>query len=89
MRYILLAYGDEQQLAAMSSSEREALWDACLANDQAGASYVDSSVPAAANGFWYLVRGVSCGGPGTYDTIDPSQIGNRDAEINASSNRCP
>jgi len=35
MRYILLAYGDEQQLAAMSGSEREALWNACLANDEA------------------------------------------------------
>jgi hypothetical protein len=35
MRYILLAYGDEQQLGAMSSSEREALGNACLANDQA------------------------------------------------------
>ena len=35
MRYILLAYGDERQLDAMSSSEREALGDACLANDEA------------------------------------------------------
>jgi hypothetical protein len=35
MRYVLLAYGDEQQLDAMSSSEREALGNACLANDQA------------------------------------------------------
>jgi hypothetical protein len=35
MRYILLAYADEQQLGAMSSSEREALWKACLANDEA------------------------------------------------------
>ena len=35
MRYILLAYGDEQQLGAMSQSEREALWKACLANDEA------------------------------------------------------
>lgn len=35
MRYILLAYGDQQQLDAMTSSEREALWKACLANDEA------------------------------------------------------
>ncbi len=35
MRYMLLAYGDEQQLAAMSSGEREELWKACIANDQA------------------------------------------------------
>ena len=35
MRYMLLAYGDQQQLGAMSSSEREALWKACLVNDEA------------------------------------------------------
>ena len=35
MRYILLAYGDERQLDAMSSSEREALGNACLTNDEA------------------------------------------------------
>ena len=35
MRYVLLAYGDEQLLDAMSSSEREALGNACLANDEA------------------------------------------------------
>ncbi|MEO7911502.1 MAG: YciI family protein [Roseiflexaceae bacterium] len=31
----MLAYGDQQQLDAMSSSERETLWKACLANDEA------------------------------------------------------
>jgi hypothetical protein len=35
MKYILLAYGDQQLLDAMSSSEREALGNACLANDEA------------------------------------------------------
>ncbi len=35
MRYVLLAYGDEQQLDAMSKSERDALGNACLANDEA------------------------------------------------------
>ncbi len=35
MQYVLLAYGDAQQLNAMSSSERVALENACLANDQA------------------------------------------------------
>jgi hypothetical protein len=35
MKYVLLAYADEQQLDAMPSSEREALGKACLANDQA------------------------------------------------------
>ena len=35
MQYVLLAYGDAQRLDSMSSSEREALGNACLANDQA------------------------------------------------------
>jgi hypothetical protein len=35
MRYVLLAYGDEQQWDAMSSSERDALGNACLDNDEA------------------------------------------------------
>jgi hypothetical protein len=35
MKYLFLAYADEQQLGAMSSCEREALENACLANDEA------------------------------------------------------
>jgi hypothetical protein len=35
MKYILLAYGDELQLDAMSASEREVFGNACLANDEA------------------------------------------------------
>jgi hypothetical protein len=32
MKYVLLAYGDEQQLAAMSQSERDAFEGACRSN---------------------------------------------------------
>ena len=35
MQYLCLAYGDEQQLESMSNSERNALANACLANDEA------------------------------------------------------
>jgi hypothetical protein len=35
MQYVLLAYGDQQQLDAMPSCEREALKNACRANDAA------------------------------------------------------
>jgi hypothetical protein len=35
MQYLFLAYGDEQQLASMSNGERNALANACLANDEA------------------------------------------------------
>jgi hypothetical protein len=62
---------------------------ACLVNDQAGVSFVDPAVPPPGSGYWYLVRGVSCGGAGTYDSGAGSQVGSRDAEINASANSCP
>jgi hypothetical protein len=35
MKYVLLAYGDEQQLEAMPAGERIALGQACLENDEA------------------------------------------------------
>jgi hypothetical protein len=62
---------------------------ACLANDQAGVSFLDATLPAAGDGFFYLVRGISCGGAGTYDSGAVSQVGSRDAEIAASASACP
>lgn len=62
---------------------------ACLANDQVATSYVDPSLPTAANGYWYLVRGLSCGGAGTYNETGGSQVGSRDSEIGTSPNKCP
>jgi len=35
MRYLFLAYGNEQQLESMSNSERNALANACRANNEA------------------------------------------------------
>jgi hypothetical protein len=35
MKYLFLAYGDEQRWDTMSAGERNALANACLANDQA------------------------------------------------------
>jgi hypothetical protein len=35
MKYVFLAYGDEQQRDTMSDSERDALGNECLANDEA------------------------------------------------------
>jgi hypothetical protein len=62
---------------------------ACLANDQVAMSRIDTAQPPTGNAFWYLVRGVSCGGAGTYNETGGSQVGSRDAEINASTNSCP
>ncbi len=51
-------------------------------------TYQDADLPAAGDGFWYLVRGVNCGGHGTFDGGDPGQVGSRDAGI-AASGACP
>jgi hypothetical protein len=62
---------------------------ACLADDTPLTNVTDGSIPAAGDGRWYLLRGLSCGGNGTYDSGDPRQVGSRDSEINASTNACP
>jgi hypothetical protein len=61
----------------------------CLANDLGDTTYSDGSTPALGDGYWYLVRGVSCGGAASYDAGVPSQPGSRDAEIEAAAAACP
>lgn len=61
----------------------------CVADDLAATSTVYPGVPPPAAGSWFLVRGVNCGGAGTYDSSFPTQKGSRDAEINASPLVCP
>lgn len=63
--------------------------EACLANDLSGVSLSDAGLPSAGDGFWYLVRGSNCGGAGSYDSGAPSQVGSRDAEIQAAPSHCP
>jgi hypothetical protein len=76
-------------LLASSGGNFTTATQACLANDQTGVSFPDSASPAVGSGFWYLVRGTSCGGPGTYDSVGGAQVGSRDAEINAAASHCP
>ena len=63
--------------------------EGCPANNQLGTSLVFSGAPEAGEGFWSLVRAVNCGGNGTYNSGGPGQVGDRDAEINASGGACP
>jgi cysteine-rich repeat protein len=60
--------------------------EACLANDQAATFWAHTEAPAPGEGVWYLVRSHP---GGTYDSGEPSQVGSRDAEIDASGNACP
>ena len=61
----------------------------CLDFNRTTATLEYGPNPAAGDVFWFLVRGVNCGGDGPYETGQPSQIGLRDAEIAASGNDCP
>ncbi|MBI3447469.1 MAG: hypothetical protein HY049_00910, partial [Acidobacteria bacterium] len=59
----------------------------CVANDTPVNHATFSGIPALGTGYWFLVRAVSCGGNGTYDT--PDQSGHRDAEVALSAGACP
>jgi len=61
----------------------------CLGNNTGGPSVTDTSVPPPGDANWYLIRGVNCGGGGSYDEGVASQSGPRDTEIAASSSACP
>jgi len=62
---------------------------ACSGNDLAATFLGAPELPAAGQATWYIVRGENCGGHGTYDSGAPSQVGSRDAGINASAQSCP
>ena len=63
------------------------LVESCLADDLPAVELqiADADGPSR----WYLVRGVNCGGEGSWDTGLPSQIGSRDPGIGASPLSCP
>ena len=62
--------------------------DQCVADDRTATSVTAAGVLAAGGGSFFLVRPVSCGGNGTYDTGSASQVGSRDPEIEASPLAC-
>jgi hypothetical protein len=62
--------------------------DACLVAKTASIEHVDLAVPLAGNGFWYVARGASCGGDGTYDSGAASQRAGRDAGLGQAASAC-
>jgi N-acetylneuraminic acid mutarotase len=68
-----------------SGGDFSAATRACLLNNFAGVSYEVADMPSAGTGFWYLIRAVNCGGPGTYDSDGSGQVGRRDTGLTA----CP
>jgi hypothetical protein len=62
----------------------------CPAGRQAGTSLADPDAPAVGHGWYYVVRGIGCGGTGTWDDgVGTGQSGSRDAAIDAAPASCP
>ena len=76
-------------LSALRSSNGnfQSATQACTANDWPTNGLSTGGTPNPGDGYWFLVRGATCGGAGTYD--DGTQVGSRDPGISASANRCP
>ena len=63
--------------------------DVCLEDDYPATFRDDGDLPGVGQGFWYLIRAENCGGPASYDSGAPSQVGSRDPGIQASGHACP
>jgi glucose/arabinose dehydrogenase len=63
--------------------------EGCVVSGASGTTHAYADDPPPDEGYWFLVRGRSCGGPGTFDSGAPSQLGSRDAGIAASGASCP
>jgi N-acetylneuraminic acid mutarotase len=61
----------------------------CVTANSGVASAVFEPMPNPGEGFWLIVRGRNCAGPGTYDSGGPAQVGSRDSGISASPLACP
>jgi hypothetical protein len=62
--------------------------EGCLADNEIGTVALDLDIPVPGGGYWYLVRGVNCGGAGSYDSMAPEQFGPRDEPIGDSTFDC-
>jgi hypothetical protein len=83
-----LVRGDLGVLRA-SGGDFSAATTACLADDWAGTSRDEAAGPPAGSGWFYLARGLSCGGNGTYDSSGSGQAAPRDADIDQAAGACP
>jgi hypothetical protein len=80
--------GDLGQLGQSGGDFSVALL-ACLEEDDTDEQATDSALPAAGEGYFYVVRAQSlCDESGTYDSGGPAQIGSRDEEIQSAPQTC-
>jgi len=82
-----VVFGDVGTLIATGGDFTAAV-QGCVAFHLGGTSLPLGPAPAPGNAIFYLVRGVNCGGRGTYDSGGPGQVGSRDVEIDASPLGC-
>ena len=67
----------------LASGGFDAATEACIADDTTATTASDDASPDPGDAAWFLVRGINCGGPGTYGSAA------RDAGIALSPNACP
>jgi hypothetical protein len=70
------------------SGDFRAATQQCIGNRHPVTVLIDATEVAPGEGIWYLVRAINCGGDASYDTGEPTQVGARDVEIEASGNDC-
>ena len=75
-------------LIGLAEGGMSAATTGCVADDAPPSSILIGTVPPLGTGFWYLVRGVNCGGPGSYGAGDPPLPLSRDEAIALSGNDC-
>jgi len=76
-----------------TGGDYRAATDACVADNTTFGSEQHPGEPRLGEGIWFIVRGVTCGGAGSYDAPaggpgGSSQVGSRDPGINASAAGC-
>ncbi len=79
--------GDLGTLAATGSLFESV--ERCLADDLPDTEVSDAEPVAPGEGWWYLVRGENCAGPGTFNSAAPGQVGERDSELRMAPGGCP
>jgi N-acetylneuraminic acid mutarotase len=82
-----VVYGDIATLRG-SGGDFTAATAGCIAAGTTSTTSTFITAPAVGQALWIVARGDNCAGPGTYDSGAPSQIGSRDAGIDASPLSC-
>ena len=83
-----VVWGDIPTLSQWKGNHYDAI-SGCLANDLPALEVGAPGTPPPGGAHFYLVRGRSASGPGTYDEGSASQAGSRDAMIAWAPGRCP